>query len=62
MQLMLLPWALWFLRKHLRNRSASQVINMKDMKLQTKWKVGTVYRKLANGQETKGGSKKLKGD
>lgn len=41
---------------------ASQVINIKDMKLQTKWKVGTVHWKLANGQETKGGSKKLKGD
>lgn len=30
------------------------------MKLQTKWKVGTVYWKLAKGQETKGGSKKAK--
>jgi len=46
----------------LRNCSASQVINVKDTKLQTKWKVGTVYWKLAKGQETKGGSKKLKGD
>lgn len=36
--------------------------NIKDMKLQTKWKVGTVYWKLPNGQETKDGSKKLKGD